>query len=257
MLMGRGTNRFAATITRLCAIAVAALTASAIASLSTPGAARAAVPDAYCAGPTDNVAGVGNSGGARWAETFSPINGGYLAGVRLFVDEQARYGGTLTVQITPVNTSDLSPVFPVVPLAQATVPDSSLPLPSSYPYLDEVAFDFPNPPAVSASSEYAIVLTRSNATVLGIGIKTDHTTGNGYPCPDGDLYESPGASTPWGAPLSGVDAVFSTFVGGAPTPPTPPATGTGKRAAALKKCKKKKSNTARSACKKKANKLPV
>jgi hypothetical protein len=55
--MGRGTNRFAATITRLSAIAVAALTASTIASLSTPGAARAAVPDAYCAGPTDNVAG--------------------------------------------------------------------------------------------------------------------------------------------------------------------------------------------------------
>jgi hypothetical protein len=45
-----------------------------------------------------------------------------------------------------------------------------------------------------------------------------------------------------------------------PPPPsaTPAATGpTGKRAAALKKCKKKKSATARKKCKKNANKLPV
>jgi NHL repeat-containing protein len=44
-----------------------------------------------------------------------------------------------------------------------------------------------------------------------------------------------------------------------PTPnPTPSGSGpTGQRAAALKKCKKKKSATARKKCKKKANKLPV
>jgi CSLREA domain-containing protein len=43
-------------------------------------------------------------------------------------------------------------------------------------------------------------------------------------------------------------------------PPPPPSTNTGptgQRAAALKKCKKKKSATARKKCKKKANKLPV
>jgi hypothetical protein len=47
----------------------------------------------------------------------------------------------------------------------------------------------------------------------------------------------------------------------APTPPAPPSSGpsgpTGQRAAALKKCKKKKSATARKKCKKNANKLPV
>jgi hypothetical protein len=43
-----------------------------------------------------------------------------------------------------------------------------------------------------------------------------------------------------------------------PPTPTPPAAGqTGQRAAALKKCKKKKSAKARKKCKKKANKLPV
>ncbi len=44
------------------------------------------------------------------------------------------------------------------------------------------------------------------------------------------------------------------------TPPPPPSTSTGptgQRAAALKKCKKKKSAQARTKCKKKANKLPV
>jgi hypothetical protein len=89
--------------------------------------------------------------------------------------------------------------------------------------------------------------------VLGIGIK-----GNGSPpdpCPDGSLYgASGGPSDPWGPPLANDDAVFSTFVGGAPAPP---AGNTGKRAAALKKCKKKKSKAARNACKKKAKKLPV
>jgi hypothetical protein len=246
-------------INRMGAIIAAALAASAIASLSTPGAAHAAVGDAYCSGPPDNNAGVGNSDGARWAQTFSPINGGYLTAVRLFVDEQARYGGTLTVQITPVNSSDLSPVFPVVPLAQATIQDSSIPLPPGYPYLAEVEADFPNPPAVNASGKYAIVITRSvSSAVLGIGIKTDHTTGNGYPCPDGSLYESPATSDPWGMPLDGVDAVFTTFVGGAPTSP-PPAPGAQPTSTSTstkkKKCKKsKKGKTSAAAAKKKCKK---
>ncbi len=43
----------------------------------------------------------------------------------------------------------------------------------------------------------------------------------------------------------------------AATPPTPPPAATGLRAAALKKCKKKKTSSARKKCKKKANLLPV
>ena len=244
-LMGRRTKRFGASII-----------ASAIACLATAGAANAQVPDANCSGPTDNVAGVGDHDGARWAQTFSPINGGYLSEVRLFVQEEVHLGDNLKVQITPVNSSDLSPVFPVVPLAEATVPDNSIPANSTYPYLDEVAFHFSNPPPVNASGEYAIVLSRSNTSgVLGIGVKTDHTTGHGYPCPDGSLYESGATSDPWGTPLDGIDAVFSTFVGGAPTPQ--PGADTGQRAAALKKCKKKKKAKAKGKCIKKAKNLPV
>jgi hypothetical protein len=255
-LMGRRTKRVGTTITRMRAIVTAAVAAGAIAAFGAPGAAHAQVPDAYCSGPPTNVAGFGDHDGGRWAETFSPINGGYLSEVRLFVEEELHISDILKVQITAVNSSDLSPVFPVVPLAEATVPDNSIPANPNYPYLTEVAFDFPNPPPVNASGEYAIVLSRSDTSgVLGIGVVG---TGAGPDlCPDGALYgASGGPSDPWGAPLGHDDAVFTTSVGG---PPAPPAsnTGTGKRAAALKKCKKKKSNRARAACKKKARKLPV
>ncbi|MDX6616382.1 MAG: hypothetical protein QOD60_1473 [Solirubrobacterales bacterium] len=237
------------------AIIAAALAASAIACLTTPGAASAAVGDAYCSGPPTNVAGIADHDGARWGQTFSPINGGFLSEVRLFVQEEVHSNDTLQVQITPVNSSDLSPVFPVTPLATATVADSSLTPNANFPNLVEVAFDFPNPPAVLASSEYTIVLTRTDTSgVLGIGV-----VGTGSPpdpCPDGELYGGPATASPWGAPLANDDMVFTTFVGGAPTPP-PPAAATGKRAAALAKCKKKHSHKAKKKCKKKANQLPV
>jgi hypothetical protein len=234
------------------AIVAAALAASAIASVSAPGTANAAVADASCIGPPTNIVGGGNVNGARAAETFSPVNGGFLSDVRLFVEEEAHVNDTLTLQITPVNSSDLSPVFPVAPLATATVPDSALtPNGSTYPYVSQVDFHFANPPAVNASSEYALVLTRSGASVLGVGI-----VGPPDQCPDGQLYFSTATSSPWGAPFANDDMVFTTFVGGPPTAP-PPAAATGKRAAALAKCKKKHSHKAKKKCKKKASQLPV
>ncbi len=244
------------------ATAAAALAVGVVASLIAPVAGQA-VGDAYCAGPPTNVAGRGDHEGPRFAQTFSPINGGYLGEVRLFVQEELHYNDTLSVQITAVNGSDLSPVFPVVPIATATVPDSSLTPNGSYPYLTEVAFDFPNPPPVAASSEYAIVLKRTDSSnVLGIGIVGNGSSGD--PCPDGGFYDSPDDSTAWTGPNLHDDAVFSTFVGGPPSvsgppPPPPPAsTGpTGKRAAALAKCKKKHSRKARKRCRKKARALPA
>jgi hypothetical protein len=236
-----------------------------------PVAGQAAVADAYCSGPPTNVLGQGDHEGAKFAETFSPINGGYLTGVRLFVQEEQHVHDTLTVQITAVNGSDLSPVFPVVPMATSTISDSSLTPEANYPYLTEVAFEFSNPPPVSASSEYAIVFGRSDSSgVLGLGIVG--TGGSGDPCPDGALYDSATSSSPWGTADSNHDAVFTTFVGGPPTgnetPPLPPPkstgptgttgpTRTGKRAAALTKCKKKHSRKAKKMCRKKARALPV
>jgi hypothetical protein len=213
--------RWGLRIDRVGVILTVALAAGAIASLSYPVAGRAAVADAYCAGPPTNVAGRGSSGGPRFAQTFSPINGGYLSVVRLFVQEELHYNDTLSVQITPVNGSDLAPVFPVAPMATATVPDSSLTPSGSYPYLTEVAFVFSNPPAVLASSEYAIVLKRTDSSnVLGIGIVGNGSTGD--PCPDGGFYDSPSDATPWTGPNPHDDAVFTTFVTGAPTPAPPP-----------------------------------
>jgi hypothetical protein len=60
--------------------------------------------------------------------------------------------------------------------------------------------------------------------------------------------------------VSACSAASITYVEDSTPPPVvnPPATGpTGQRAAALKKCKKKKSKRARASCKKKANKLPL
>jgi hypothetical protein len=60
-----------------------------------------------------------------------------------------------------------------------------------------------------------------------------------------------------GSSPSDVSLTGSGVAAPAPTPATPTTTATGQRAAALKKCKKKKSKQARKKCKKKANKLPV
>ncbi len=238
-----------------------------------PVAGQAAVADAYCSGPPTDVLGQGDHEGAKFAETFSPINGGYLTGVRLFVQEEQHVHDTLTVQITAVNGSDLSPVFPVVPMATSTVSDSSVTPEANYPYLTEVAFEFSNPPPVSASSEYAIIFGRSDSSgVLGLGIVG--TGGSGDPCPDGALYDSATSSSPWGAADTNHDAVFTTFVSGPPSvsvppsvsgspsvngPPSSPASGgpTGRRAAALAKCKKKHSHKAKTKCRKKARALPI
>jgi hypothetical protein len=211
--------RWAARIDRVRATVAVALAASAVASLSLPVAGRAAVADADCAGPVDNVAANGNHT-ERFAQTFSPINGGYLTAVRLFVDEQA-HGSNYLIQITPVNSSDLVPVNPGVVMAEATIADSSIAI-SPVSHGTEVEADFPTPPAVVASSEYAIVVKRPGDQ-LGVGIRS----GGGHdPCPDGGFYTSPDDSTPWSGPLMNDDMVFTTYVDGPPSPTTTPTTTT-------------------------------
>jgi CSLREA domain-containing protein len=69
---------------------------------------------------------------------------------------------------------------------------------------------------------------------------------------------NPGLGTEVGAANSRTFTVDTTVPPGPPAPPAIiPAGPTGQRAAALKKCKKKKSAKARKKCKKKANQLPV
>jgi hypothetical protein len=209
--------RWAPRIDRVGVTLAVALAASAVASVSFPVAGQAVAPDANCAGPVDNVAANGNHT-ERFAQTFSPANGGYLTAVRFFVDEVG-HGTNYVVQITPVD-GNLVPVNPGVVMAEATIIDSTIPI-SAVSHGSEVAAVFPNPPAVSASSEYAIVVRRAGDQ-LGVGIRS----GSKDPCPDGKFYASPDDSTPWSAPFEGDDMVFNTFVGGPPatttTPPPPP-----------------------------------
>jgi hypothetical protein len=67
------------------------------------------------------------------------------------------------------------------------------------------------------------------------------------------------ATATLGPETSTCSATHATYAEVTPplTPPTPSAAATGQRAAALKKCKKKKTSKARKKCKKKAQKLPV
>jgi hypothetical protein len=73
------------------------------------------------------------------------------------------------------------------------------------------------------------------------------------PYAGGSPFTNIGAPPPTGSwSASAGDLAFKTYV--VPTASTGP---TGKRAAALKKCKKKHSHKAKKKCKKKARKLPV
>jgi hypothetical protein len=117
----------------------------------------------------------------------------------------------------------------------------------------------------SSSGTLAVALTGANASEFGI--TGDNCTGQTLP-DDGTCTVSVHFAPTSGGAKSATLAVTATpggtqssaLTGTGTTPPPPPNTNTGptgQRAAALKKCKKKKSAQARKKCKKKANKLPA
>ena len=120
----------------------------------------------------------------------------------------------------------------------------------------------------SDSGTLAVALTGANASEFGITGNT--CTGQTLP-DDGTCTVSvrfaPTTAGAKSATLAvtgtpgGTQSSALTGTATAPPPPPPPpntnTASTGQRAAALKKCKKKKSAQARKKCKKKANKLPV
>jgi hypothetical protein len=232
----------------------AAVILSAIASLALPGVASAAVVDASCPGPPGNTLTSGNAE-QRFAQTFSPVNGGYLTEVRLFVTHSSPSSNFL-VQITPVD-GNLVPVDTV--LAQATAADSSVPIGLGP---QPLAAHFATPPPVDASGEYAIVLKRPGGDLVGIGFVEDAAHD---PCPDGVLYRSPSSADPWEGLGDHVDAVFTTFVRAAQTPtplpqsPAAPQSLAGSQPTTKhRKCRKAKrkrsASAARKNCKKKKRK---
>ena len=144
-------------------------------------------------------------------------------------------------------------------LASASVPTSAVTSSESF-----VPITIASPASVTAGTQYSIVALNDSPAISGwfwYAGKTD--TASAYE--GGRLYSSPNGppgTGPWFEGNTMADFEFKTYV----TPPPPPGTGgsgtgaapaTGERAAALKKCKKKRSQKAKKKCRKKAKLLPV
>jgi hypothetical protein len=174
-------------------------------------------------------------------ETFTPGLAGPLDQVDLWLRKATAPTLPLNVEIRSV--SNTTPTGTV--LASAVIQPSAVSTSAAF-----VPIVFSAPTSVATGTQYAIVAwsaaLSSNDYVWALS--TAHDT---YPRGlAADANSSP-PTTPWTAFLS--DLAFKTYV---VVPPSPPQQ-TGKRSAALKKCKKKHSHKARKKCKKKANKLPL
>jgi hypothetical protein len=106
---------------------------------------------------------------------------------------------------------------------------------------------FPGPAQVVSGSQYSIVI--SSAGSGGNGYLWADKGPDAYPGGIEFLASPPGT---WSA-QSSFDFAFKTYV----APPVTAPAQSGQRAAALAKCKKKKSAKARRKCRKRAKKLPV
>jgi hypothetical protein len=223
--------------------AVAASLAGALVLLA-PGAASAGTLDQQ---QTDGSGmGVNATSTHSVGQTFTPGLSGKLDQVDLFLSKQTNPNNVLNVEIRDVaGTAYNSPPGTAV-LASASVAASAVPASGAF-----VPIAFTAPASVAAGTRYAIVIW----TAAGGGnyvwyLSTAHETYTGGVADD--TNSSP-PTTAWSAFLS--DFAFKTYV-------TVPAVGpTGRRTAALKKCKKKHKknhdNKKFKKCKKKARKLPV
>jgi hypothetical protein len=225
-------------------------------------AAAALIPAASAsAGTLDQQQTISNFGGLQVDSTHSKAQT-FTAGLTGQLDQVdlALSGLSLTTPLT-VQIRDGSATAPgATVLASASVPTSAVMGSESF-----VPVTFTSPAPVTAGTQYSIVALTSDSS--------NWFWYTGQAAPDsayvgGKFYGSPTgppASGPWseGNPLA--DFEFKNYV--APPPPPPPGTGggsggsgttaTGERAAALKKCKKKRSQRARQKCRKKAKTKPV
>jgi hypothetical protein len=221
-------------------LALAAVLAAASPLALTSHASAAEVPDASCQ-PTPD-AGVTR---AKVAQTFTALNTGQMTSATM---QASRPAGTTEDYVMEVRTVDMSGIPTETGLGSAAVPASGLP--------DDVfayfTGHFSTPASVVAGQQYALVLSRPGTSVIAGAKAADPCAGVGY---SASVITEPFSVL---CPTTCWDLVFAVFV----TPPAPPlvqpttTAPTGKRAAALKKCKKKHGR-ARKKCKKKANLLPV
>ena len=212
--------------------------------LLAPGAASAGTLDQQQTDGSGMAVSVTSTHSA--GQTFTAGLSGKLDQVDLWLSKQTNPNNVLNVEIRDVaGTANNSPPGTAV-LASASVAASVVPTSGAF-----VPIAFSVPASVAAGTRYAIVTW--TAAVGGNYVwylSTAHETYTGGVAED--TSSSP-PTTPWSAFLS--DFAFKTYV-------TVPVAGpTGRRAAALKKCKKKhKKNHSKKKfkkCKKTAKKLPV
>ncbi len=173
------------------------------------GASADPIPDANCV--DDGVVSETATAQNELATTFRVLQGGYLARVRLFLRHSSP-GSTYVIRILAVDGS-LVPTTNI--LAQTTVPDSAIPI---SPTPAEVVADFPTPPAVHASSHYAISISRQGTDSLGWEIYP----GNPAPCPNSEQYVRTGSSSTFTLPhpANATDVHFQTYLTDGPGPIT-------------------------------------
>jgi hypothetical protein len=172
------------------------------------------------------------------AQTFTAGLSGGVDRVDLYLDAAPTTSGPLSVEIRDV-VSGGAPGSIV--LASQSVPATSVP---SLAVFESINFATPAP--VVAGTQYAIVgYTADTTGSYRWGTSMTDTYAGGGP------FHAPAPSGTWTSGIAGYDFAFLTYVGPAPGP-------TGRRAAALKKCKKKfPKGPKRKKCIKKAKRLPV
>ena len=221
-------------------------------------AAAALIPAAGAsAGTLDQQQTLNTFGGLQVDSTTSKAQT-FTAGLTGQLDQVdlALSGMSVTTPLT-VQIRDGSATAPGdTVLASASVPTSAVTSSESF-----VPITIASPASVTAGTQYSIVALNDSSGWFWYAGKTN--TASAYE--GGRLYSSPNGppgTGPWFEGNTMADFEFKTYV----TPPPPPGTGgsgtgaapaTGERAAALKKCKKKRSQKAKKKCRKKAKLLPV
>jgi hypothetical protein len=217
---------------------IAAVAALAVTCVSAPGVALGGTLDQQQ--PNGGGATLQIQSMQSVAQTFTA---GLTGGLDQ-VDLKLSGGGTDPVLPLTVEIRNTDGGFPgATVLASASVP---APAPASPTF---VPIAFATPPPVAAGTQYAIVAYGADVVpkfwTWAVDATDPYATGSSF-----FQHSSPPGPT-W-TEFTGSDLTFKTYVLQKPT-----ATPTGKRAAALKKCKKKRSKAKRRKCRKKARKLPV
>jgi hypothetical protein len=204
-------------------------------------AAAAELQDAACL-PSSTVYHQPTNG-TRLAETFTALHTGALTHAQFSVYKESTSTGDYVLDVRTLAGSSV-PTDNV--LASTTVLNASVPDGQSL-----ISNTFSAPASVVAGQRYALGVSRPGGSQIAIEVLTN-------PCPDSQLFSSPGSGSPWTMPNGGAwDARFAVFI--TPPVPTTATTPSGQRDAAVKRCKKKfgHDKAKRRKCRRKANLLPV